>query len=220
MVARNLITDGIIPLKTSDTGRSALEWMEDFKILHLPIVNEQHYLGLISEFDIYTSNKFDDPISSYDLSFQKTFVFEDQHIYEVVKVLQLYRLSLIPVVDADENYLGAITLQSLLEHFASTLSVVEPGGIIVLGINNHDYVLSEIARIIESNDAKILSLIVSSDLGKDRLEVTIKINKRDISSILKTFERFSYEVLASFGAEDDFDHLRQRYDSLMTYLKV
>ena len=220
MVARNLITDGIIPLKTSDTGRSALEWMEDFKILHLPIVNEQHYLGLISEFDINTSHKFDDPISSYDLSFQKTFVFEDQHIYEVVKVLQLYRLSLIPVVDADENYLGAITLQSLLEHFASTLSVVEPGGIIVLGINNHDYILSEIARIIESNDAKILSLIVSSDLGKDRLEVTIKINKRDISSILKTFERFSYEVLASFGAEDDFDHLRQRYDSLMTYLKV
>jgi predicted transcriptional regulator len=220
MIARNLITDGILPLKTTDTGRNALEWMEDFKILHLPIVSEQHYLGLISEFDIYTFNKFDDPISSYELTFQKTFVYEDQHIYEVVKVLQLYRLSLIPVVDTDENYLGAITLQSLLEHFASTLSVVEPGGIIVLGINNHDYVLSEIARIIESNDAKILSLIVSSDLGKDRLEVTIKLNKRDISSVLKTFERFSYEVLASFGAEDDFDDLRQRYDSLMTYLKV
>lgn len=220
MIARHLMTDGIIPLKTSDTGRSALEWMEDFKVLHLPIVNDQQYLGLISEFDIYTSNRFDEVIGSYDLSFQKTFVYEDQHIYEVVKVFKLYRLSLIPVVDADENYLGAITLQSLLEHFATTLSVVEPGGIIVLSINTHDYVLSEIARIVESNDAKILSLIVTSDLEKNRLEVTIKLNKRDITAILKTFARFSYDVLAFFGADDDFDDIRQRYESLMTYLKV
>jgi acetoin utilization protein AcuB len=220
MIVRDLITDGIIPLKTSDTGRTALSWMEDFRLLHLPIVNDSQFLGLISEYDIYSFNHFDEAIGGYNLSLQSPYVYEHQHIYEALKLVKLHRLSLIPVIDEKEIYLGSITLQSLLEHFADTLSVDEPGGIIVLGINIRDYVLSEIARIVETNDAKILSLIVKSDKDTTRIEVTLKLNKRDIAGILQTFIRFNYDVLASFGESDDFDDLKERYESLMTYLKV
>ncbi len=220
MIAKELISDGILPLKTSDTGKTALSWMEDLRLLHLPLVENGKLLGLVSEFDIYAFNRFDEEMGSHSLSLHKPYVYDYQHIYDVLKLVQLHRLSLVPVVDTEEQYLGSITLQTLLEHFALSLSVNEPGGIIVLGMNVHDYVLSEIARIIESNDSKILSLIVQTELDSTRLQLTLKLNKRDIASVLQTFNRFNYNVLASFGAEDDFDDLKERYESLMTYLRI
>ncbi len=220
MIAKELISDGILPLKTSDTGKTALSWMEDLRLLHLPLVENGKLLGLVSEFDIYAFNRFDEEMGSHSLSLHKPYVYDYQHIYDVLKLVQLHRLSLVPVVDTEEQYLGSITLQTLLEHFALSLSVNEPGGIIVLGMNVHDYVLSEIARIVESNDSKILSLIVQTELDSTRLQLTLKLNKRDIASVLQTFNRFNYNVLASFGAEDDFDDLKERYESLMTYLRI
>lgn len=220
MIAKNLITDGIMPLKTSDTGRSALSWMEDFRVMHLPIVNNEGLLGLISEFDIYSFNDFDEPIGNHALSLIRPFVYENQHIYEVMRLVQEYHLSLIPVVDEHDNYLGSISLQSLLEYFAASLSVSEPGGVVVLELNVNDFVLSEIARIVESNDTKILSLIVHSDIDSTKLEIMLKLNKKDIGAVIQTFIRFNYTILTSFSENDDFDDLRDRYDSLMNYLKV
>ncbi|PKP52561.1 MAG: CBS domain-containing protein [Bacteroidetes bacterium HGW-Bacteroidetes-1] len=220
MIAKNLITDGIMPLKTSDTGRSALSWMEDFRVMHLPIVNNEGLLGLISELDIYSFNDFDEPIGNHALSLIRPFVYENQHIYEVMRLVQEYHLSLIPVVDEHDNYLGSISLQSLLEYFAASLSVSEPGGVVVLELNVNDFVLSEIARIVESNDTKILSLFVHSNIDSTKLEIMLKLNKKDIGAVIQTFIRFNYNILTSFSENDDFDDLRDRYDSLMNYLKV
>lgn len=220
MIAKELISDGIIPLKTNDTGRIALEWMEDFRVSHLPIVNESQLLGLVTEYDVYNHNQLDEPIGNYSLSLHNTFVLESQHLYDVMRLVQLHGLSLIPVVDNDNNYLGSITLQRLLQHFSATLSVSEPGGIIILELNIHDYVLSEIARIVESNDTKILSLFIHFDPVSQKMRLTLKLNKMEISGLLQTFSRFNYEVIMSYGAQDDLDDLRERYDALMSYLKV
>jgi len=189
MIVKQLITDGILPLKTSDTGRTALSWMEDFRVTHLPIVNESSFLGLISEFDVYNMNDFDEPIGSYSLSLSKPYVYDYQHLFDALRQVYVNKLSLIPVLDEHDNYLGAITLQSLLEHFAASFSVAEPGGVIVLEMSENDYSLSEIARIVESNDAKILSLYTTLDPNSTRLDVSLKINRIELGGILQTFNR-------------------------------
>jgi len=220
MIARNLITDGILPLKTSDTGRIALSWMEDFRVMHLPIVNNEGFLGLISEFDIYNFNDFDKAVGNHSLSLSKAYVYDYQHIYDVLKIMQQHKLSLIPVIDDRENYLGSITLQQLLEHFTLTMSVNDPGGILVLEMSSNDYSLSEIARIVESNDAKILSLFLSSAPDTTKIEVTLKINRVDLSAVVQTFLRYNYLIKATFSEPDDHDDLRERFDSLMNYLNI
>lgn len=209
-----------MPLKTSDTGRIALSWMEDFRVLHLPIVNHLGFLGLISEFDIYDFNNLDEPVGNHTLSLASAFVYDHQHIYDVLRLMQQQHLSLIPVIDENDNYLGSISLQSLLEHFAKSLSVSDPGGVIVLEMSAMDYSLSEIARIVESNDAKILSLFVHSWPESTRIEVTLKINRVELGSVLQTFNRYNYNIKAIFSEQDDLDDLRERYDSLMNYLNI
>ncbi len=220
MIAKHLITDGIMPLKTSDTGKTALSWMEEYKVSHLPIVNNQEFLGLISELDIYNLNNFDEPLGNHKLSLKHPYVFENQHIYDVLKLVNEQNLSLVPVLNGEGNYLGSINLQNLIKYFALSLSVDNPGGIIVLEMTYNNYSLTELAKIVEENDAKILSTFLLNHEDSTRLDVFLKINKVDISSILKTFERYNYFVKASYGEEDDNEDLRERYNSLMNYLNV
>jgi CBS domain-containing protein len=220
LIAKNLMKDGVLPLKTSDTGREGLESMEDYRVMHLPIVNNLALLGLISEFDILSFNDLDESVGNHALSTSNAYVYDYQYVYDVMRLMYELKLTLIPVIDIHGNYLGSITLPSLLEHFAESLSVAEPGGVIVLEMTSVDYSLSEISKIVESHDAKILSVLMLTNPDSMRLELSLKINRLDISSILQTLIRYNYNVLLSFSESDNQDDLRKRYELLMNYLNI
>ncbi|MCC6251193.1 MAG: CBS domain-containing protein [Bacteroidia bacterium] len=220
MYARELISDDIPPLKTSDTGDRALEWMNEFRVSHLPIVNNIDFLGLISEADILDFNSAKEAIGAHRLNLSRPFVYDYQHTYDVLKVMSSLKLTVIPVLNDKEQYLGLIHLSSLLQHFAEMASMKESGGLLVLELNLHDYSLSEISRIVESNDAKILSLYVSSSVDSTLLELTIKINRTDLSAIIQTFNRFNYTIKASFHQSEYVDDLKDRFASFMKYINI
>jgi signal-transduction protein with cAMP-binding, CBS, and nucleotidyltransferase domain len=220
MYARELISEDIPPLKTSDTGERALAWMDEFRVSHLPIVNNVDFLGLISESDILDFNSASEPIGGHTLNLSRPYVFDYQHTYDVLKVMSSLKLSVIPVLNEQEQYLGLIHLSTLLQHFAEMASMKESGGLLVLELNIHDYSLSEIARIVESNDAKILSLYISSHIDSNKLELTIKINRTDLSPIIQTFNRYNYTIKASFHQSEYVDDLKDRFDSFMSFLNI
>ena len=192
MLAKNLMSDVVPALKTSDTGHQALSWMDIFRISHLPIVNEREFLGLISDKDIYDLNTVEEPIGNHSLSLFSPYIFTDQHIYEVIELASRLKLSVIPVLDRESNYQGLITIGDLVEHFADLSALKHPGGILVLEVNQNDYSLTEISQIVESNDAKILSLYLSSSESTTLMDITLKINRTDLSSVIRTFERYEY----------------------------
>lgn len=220
MLAKDLITDEIPPLKTSDTGLMAINWMDEFKVSQLPIVNNHEYLGLISDTDILDLNITDEEIGKSKLSLIRPFVFEGQHIYEVIKLVSNMKLMVVPVLDEHQNYLGLIPATALIQQFAMLASTREPGGIIVLEMNMHDYSLTQIAQIVESNDGKVLSCYLNTLTDSTKIEVTIKINKEDLSAILQTFFRYNYTVKASFHQSEFLDDMKNRFDSFMNYINI
>ena len=220
MIARHLITDEIMHLKTSDTGKTALSWMDEYKVSHLPIVNNEDFLGLISEQDIYSFNNISEPLGNHALSLKNPSVNEHQHVYEVLKLIDELKLTVIPVLDDHKKYLGCITVSKLINFLSGTYSVSNPGGIIVIEISDKDYSLTEISNIVESNNAKILSTFISSHQDSTRLEVVIKVNKLEIGAILQTFDRYGYFVKATYGEDEDLEDLKDNYNSLMNYLNI
>jgi len=220
MIARLLITDEVLPLKTSDTGKTALGWMDEYKVSHLPIVNDEVFLGLISEQDIYNLNTVDEPLGNHSLSLEHPFVNEHQHIYDVLKLIDEQKLTLIPVLDDQQKYLGAITMRNLISFLAGTFSVDNPGGVIVLELSAQDYSLTEISKIVESNNAKILSTFITSHKDSTRFEIVVKVNKVELGAILQTFDRYGYFVKATFGEDEDQEDMKERFDSLMNYLNI
>lgn len=221
MLAKEMISDVIPPLKTSDTGLTTLNWMDVFKVSHLPIVNDKEFLGLISENDIYDLNIPEEPLGNHQLSLLRPYVIEHQHIFEVMEVLSRLQLSLMPVLDVNKNYLGVITQMELLHYFADLSAFKNPGGIIVLEMNSNNYSLTQISQIVEGNNAKILAAYVTTHPNTTKIEVTLKLNVTDLTSIKQTFNRYNYTVSGAFLRQDDeSDLLNDRLNFLFKYLDI
>lgn len=221
MTAKEIVSDIIVPLKTSDTVETAISMMDEFKVSHLPVVNNQSYLGLVSNTDLEDNlENIDAPIGNIKLSLARPMINGVQHVYDVIKMMSEMRISALPVVDTEENYLGAVSLESLNKKLVKLAAVHNPGAVLVLEMSQNDYSLSEIAQIVESNDAKVLSMYITSDIESTTMEVILKVNKQDIEGIINTFNRYNYTIKAFYGREEDPDDLKDRYDSLMNYLNV
>lgn len=220
MLAHELITDEVPPLKPTDTGKKVLDWMEDFRISHLPVVNKKEFLGLVSYSDLLDLNTPKETLEHMRVSMIKAFVREDYHIFDVLKVISNHNVSAVAVLDGENNYVGVITADSLIQRIAKMPFVNEPGGIIILEMNVRDYSLSQIAQIVEGNDAKILTTYINAHPDTTKIEVTLKINKDDLTPLLQTFSRYNYSVKATFHQNRFGGDLKRRYDEFMHFLNI
>lgn len=193
--------------------------MNDFYLRHLPVVQEGELKAVVSEDDVLEADALA-AVETYRLPMQPPSVFSDDHVYDVMKYLVEYKLTMVPVTDREGHYLGLVTSEDLLKFFAETSTFRDPGSIVILEMGRHDYSLAEIARIVESEGSIILSSFINTFSDSERIEVTVKINNQSIAATLATFERFNYNVKASFNEKQLQDTLRERYDSLMNYLNV
>jgi CBS domain-containing protein len=220
MRAQELISELIPPLKYSETGEKALNWMNEFRVSHLPVVKGNEYIGLLSENDVYD---MPDPAMKLEECFvnlPKPFIYENRHVYEVMKMIADLKITVVPILDENNEYIGCTDLLFLMSQITAVISIKEPGGILVLVMNIHDYSLTEIARIVEENNAKILSSYITSLPDSTEIEVTIKINSTDLDRIIHTFNRYDYTIKASFAKGNFADDLKRRYDELMNYLNM
>ena len=218
MQANTLISSSIKSIHPVEDGNKALEMMDQFRIHHLAIVKNNFYLGVISDKEIMSWNSEDDSIEEHLTNLAAPYVKYNQHLFDIVEVLEKNNLSIVPVLDEKNHYLGVITSRKLLYSIAKSATIQSPGGVIVLEMPDHDYSLTEIASIVESNNTKILSSYIISKPNSTNIEVTIKLNKQEVTAIIKDFERHDYKVSASYKDEEaDGDYL-ERYESLMRFL--
>jgi CBS domain-containing protein len=220
MIVKDIVTGEIMPLRTSDSVNFALNVMEENRVHHLPVVNERELLGLVAEFDLVNHPDMDDPVGNVKLSLVNASISENQHIFDAMKMISEMKLSLLPVVDQRNTYTGIITLPNLIHHLTLVTSVINPGGIIILEMAENNYSMAEVSQIVESNDARILGAFVSSHPDSTLIQLTLKLNRVDLTPIIQTFQRYNYTIKATFAEKDDLDELKERYDALMNYLSI
>jgi predicted transcriptional regulator len=205
----------------TDTGQKALNCMETYRISHLPVVKENTYIGLISDRFIEDLNLAESMLEEYVSQIPPFRVHPDQHIYEVASVMYKHSLSLVPVADDDYTYRGAITLHDLSAQLIRLLSIPEPGGVIILQTAGDNYSASQISQIVEGNDARILSLLVNKTDESGNLEITVKIDRVDLSAVIQTFIRYGYQITAVF-MDDSMLHgmYEDRVELLLRYMNL
>ena len=207
MQASELISSSIISLHPDDDGLKALSLMDDLRISHLPVIRNQFYLGLISENEILQWQSTDELIEEHLPNLMAPFVLRSQHLFDIIEILEANSLSVVPVLSEEKKYVGAISNRKLLYTIAKSAAVQNIGGVIVLEMNQNDYSMSEIASIIESNNAKILSSYITSVPDSTKMELTIKINITELDSIIADLRRFEYKVMASYNDGNSKDDL-------------
>lgn len=220
MIAPNLISDSIPALHLEDRGEHALVAMHEYNVSQLPVVEGVNYIGLVTMEDIINMKNLNKPLKSFAQTFRKPFVKDTAHIFDVMKAALEYNVRIVPVINNEHRYLGLISAESCLRAFALLNSVKDTGGILELEIAVKDYQLSEVARIVEDNEAEVLCFYTNINQETQRIEITLKLNTSEVAAIVAAFERYEYEVKAIYNDTAYTENLKERYDSLMRYLNV
>jgi CBS domain-containing protein len=208
-------------VNSAETGRKALNSMDVYRVSHIPVVNDSKYLGLVSDKLIYDLNLLDLPIETQLDKLNTSHVHREQHIFEVAILMYKLKLSVLPVLDTDHYYLGAITLYDLARRFAKLFSLEEIGGVIVLEMNVNNYSLSEISQIVESNDIRILSCFLDRKHGTNILDVILKLDKDELSPLIQAFIRYDYNVKAVYLDQSELKDLyKDRFDQFMKFMNI
>jgi acetoin utilization protein AcuB len=219
MIAKELISTLIPSLKFKSTVGEALQLMDDLHIRHLPLVTKNELVAIVSENDVIDLDH-KSTFVDFKHAYHTPVVHDKSHIYDIMRIMNDNNLSVIPVIDADNKYIGVVALNDLLKFFAESASFSESGSIIVLEIDKNNYSLSQVARIVESENASIINSFITSNKDSNKIELTLKINRQEISPIIATFVRFDYIIKASFTESEYIEQLKENYEAFMHYLNV
>lgn len=220
MLNKDLISSSIPPLSPTDRVYQALQLMTDYHLSQLPVISEDRYLGLVTEDQLLNVENDQDSLETIEREFSRLSINGSLHFSEAVKMMNEFSLNVLPVVDFEGLWLGAIAASDLLKFVGKMYGTEEPGGIIVLELEKREFSFSEISKLVETNDASITQLNTVFDNNLGVLFVTLKINKFEISDIISTFQRYDYSVKYYFGEEAYENELKSNYDHLMNYLNI
>ncbi|HEX8358021.1 MAG TPA: CBS domain-containing protein [Segetibacter sp.] len=219
MLTQQLITNHYPTVEPEDRIYIALQFMDDLDLLHIAVVDENKYLGLISKDDLIDADDNALVKGMMGNILQKS-VKSGEHFLSALKLASQNNLSMVPVVSAEQEWLGAIPVADLLKIVTQYTGAEEPGAVIVLEMERKSYSFGEISRLVETNDAYITQCNTFFETESGLLIVTIKVNKLEVSDILSTFQRYEYIIRHFFGEEQYENELRYNYDHLMSYLKI
>lgn len=217
MLIKNLSFEAIPFVEFSDPVYRVLELMQDNGMLHIAVQHEEKFAGVVAE-DALLEVDEDIKIGELQYLLKDISVKEGDHFLKAVSLAASNNISIIPILDALGNLAGTLHARTLLKHVAEFLHLKEAGAMIVLEVDSQQYSFSEINKIIETNDAQITQLNTSHTDGA--MQVTLKINKLEISDIVSTFQRYEYNVRYYSGEELYTNELKSNYENLMNYLNI
>lgn len=220
MLTVELINSNIPRLKLQDTVSKALQLINDYRVTHLPVVMEDKYLGMVSEEDLLDVEEEKMPIELMQENFVYAAVSENEHFLTAVNCCNQFDTTVVPVINEEKELLGVITTPDLLKALGNFAGTNEIGGIVVLEMERSQFAISEISRIVESNDATVLHLNTTVHPETGMLTVTLHLNKKEIAAIVSTFERYEYDVIYYFGNENFENEIHTNYRHLMNYLDL
>ena len=219
MQATDLTSPGIFPLTPGDSCAFATEMMNEWQLNHLPVVHKSELMGMLCRKDLIEvspKKKIDDLITP--LPFYN--VRENFHLFQILGFMGGTGFTLLPVLNQEGHYAGAISLSHLLHLTGQLLTISQEGAIVCLEMNASDYALTEIARFAENDNLKIMGLLINKLNDTGRIQIHLKLNSWQVNRFVGTLSRFNYQVAAVYSTMAVMDDLKSRYDALMKYLET
>ncbi len=220
MFANQYISSEIFSLKKSDNAETALMFMSDWMVKELPVVDNLKVLGIVNEVSLLENpDKKVDEIMLHDIA--NYCIHEHNHIYEIWQRMCQYHLTSLVVINSEGLFKGVISAQDIAQQSFSNSAIMQEGSLIVLEISAIQFSVAEIARICESNDAKIIHLMVETLKDEaNTLFVSIKLNKQFLSRVIASLDRFGYKIIFTNSVLDPNQSMDDRFQWLLKYLNT
>lgn len=220
MLTNDLINNNLPFLSLTDSISKAIFLTTDFKLKNIPVVNNKTFLGLVNENELLDAPDESQLINTLQNTFKLLHVKNTDHFLTAVSLSTQADIQIIPVINSENEFLGSISGADLLKELSDFNGSSQPGSIIVFELDRVHFSISEISRLVESNDSTILHLNTKVNQETQQLTVTLHINNQDSSSVVATFERYNYNVIYFNGSEELENKIQDNYQHLMNYLAI
>lgn len=219
MQTSDYIAKDVKALSLNSTVKDAQNLFNRLTFTHIPVVENNIYLGCISEADVSTLEATDRTIDDIRHLLDTFFADNNANWFELLKEFACNETTIIPAINKDKKYVGYFELSDILNVFNHTPFLNEPGAILVVSKAVRDYSFSEIAQIIESNNGKLLGAFVSK-IEDEIAEITIKLNDTDLNNTIQSFRRYAYTILTGIHEDEYLKSLQERSEYLQKYLNI
>ncbi|WP_347373911.1 acetoin utilization protein acuB [Aequorivita sp. Q41] len=218
METLNYIINDIEPFDVSAKIKDVQTVFNQLTYSHVPVAKEGHFIGCVSENDAYC---FDNTktLSDFQYALEPFHVLEDTNWLDILEAFALNNSNIMPVLGAENNYLGYYELGDIMSLFNNTPFLNEMGGIIVVEKGIQDYSFSEVCQIVESNGTRIFGVFISK-IENENVEVTIKVGHTAMNSIVQTFRRYNYNIISQHEEDKFLEDLKERSEYLDKYLNI
>ncbi|RIV73873.1 CBS domain-containing protein [Flagellimonas aequoris] len=218
MYIQDQIITTVPVFEVSETLKEVIKFFEETTYSHVAVTENGVYLGLLSENDLPCFEP-EKSIEDFRYELDNFFVTKETAWLDVLEMFSRNEANILPVVDENQLILGYYDLEDIVSVFIDTPFFKEPGAILVVSTGIKDYSFSEIAQIVESNNARLLGAFIT-DSENDVVQITLKIGTQSMNEVAQTFRRYNYTIV--FGNSDDqfLEDLKQRSDYLEKYLNV
>ncbi len=222
MLVREVINTHIKPLRAIDTAREALAAMVESGQVELPVVDQttNRFIGMVTRASAEKHHVTVDSVLTIREE-QSVVIGPDQHVFDIVRLLEKHNLSVVPVLDNGRNYLGVLERSVLHDRIIRLMNFTEFGSLITIHFEERDFTLSKLVRIIEAEGGLILGVSVESPhSGHPFYVISIKLNLTDPSRIVASLKRHEYIVDQHSSDDKEDRRYEQRADELMHYLNI
>ena len=220
MLISQFLSNADFSIQNADSIQQALDKLQDMLCKELVVLNGDDYIGLVNETILLDAEDEEAPLSSIKINTAPIQLKFNQHPYDALVMITVYNSTIIPILDQDNKYIGVSTQLDILKAISSIQSQNESGAIIVLATGLHDFSLSQIAHLVESDNCRILNCATKINLESDNIEVTLKVDKSNINALLNSFLRHNYLILETHNTIAAFDDTADRYQQLMNYINI
>lgn len=212
------INNEIKPIKHTDSIAEAQGVFVDFPYSHFPVTEDGVYIGCVSKDAVEFLNA-DAKVNDSRFNFERFFVRSTMIWLDVLEVFAKNNSNLVPILDAQHNYIGYYEITDVVKFLNETPFLKESGGIIIVEKSAIDYSMSQIAQIVESNNGKLLGLLVS-EANTDKVQVTLKTTLGGMNDIIQTFRRYNYTIISEHQEDNYLNNLKERSEYLDKYLNI
>lgn len=217
MFIKDYISKDYPAFNFSDSIEYASEFAKDFGYSHIFVKSKGVFAGALSQ--SFLEESPEGTLQSLEIHFEKFAIREDGNILDTVKLFHIFNSNIVPVIGTTEKYLGYISCDDIFSEFSKYPLFSENGAILTIQTTSKHYSFTEIAKIIESNNAKMYGCYVSA-INEDNFQLTMKISSDNLSSIDETFERYGYNVVHKHYNDEKEDLLKDRFGFLQKFIEI
>ena len=198
MQVKNQMSKKVVTIPPNTSILRAMEVMREKSIRHLPVVEKEDFVGLVTEGDLRQASLLSlvDKVSIEDVMVKKPITISPEaSIEEAARLIHRHKIGGLPVVKG-KKLVGILTIVDILQSFIQLLGILKSSSRIDVVLGGKPHAFEEVSAIFRANRAEIISVGMSNQKDRKKRVYYFRLGKCSVQPIVVALKKKGYRVLS------------------------